>query len=257
MFNLEDFDIKLDTDYIGRNFIYAEEVDSTNGVLMNSEYGFNDNGSVLLAEKQLKGRGRQNRTWQSQKDLNLTFSILLTERSLFTSGFTLLVFGAANVVAASIENLYQLRTEVKWPNDVLVNGKKVAGILIESSSHGQKIVRAVVGVGLNVNQQAFHGQFQIEPTSLKNELNQNIAREILLAEILNIFEEMMGKYKTEPEQILKDWRMRCRMIGEKIDVNDGKNSRHGIFDDVDENGTLLLRTEKGIEKINFGDVSIR
>lgn len=257
MFNLEDFDIKLDTDYIGRKFVYAEEVDSTNAVLMNSDYGFNDNGSVILAEKQFKGRGRQNRTWQSLKDLNLTFSILLTDRTLFTKNFTLLVFGAANVVAASIENLYQLRTEVKWPNDVLINGKKVAGILLESSSHGQKIVRTVVGVGLNVNQQAFHGQFSIQPTSLKNELNQNIERETLLAEILNIFEEMLGNYKTKPEQILKDWRMRCRMIGEKIDVNDGKNSQHGIFDDVDESGTLLLKTEKGIEKINFGDVSLR
>lgn len=257
MFNLEDFDIKLDTEYIGRRFVYGDEVDSTNAVLMNPDYEFNENGTVLLAEKQLKGRGRQGRIWHSSKDFNLTFSILLNEKSLFAKNLTLLVFGTANVVAASIENLFQLRTEVKWPNDVLINKKKVAGILLESTSHGKKINRLVVGVGINVNQQTFHGDFPIEPTSIKNELNQNVERETLLAEVLNIFEEMLNKYKTEPGQILKDWRMRCRMIGERIDINDGKKLRYGIFDDVDENGTLLLRTEKGIEKIFFGDVSLR
>ncbi|MBZ0200698.1 MAG: biotin--[acetyl-CoA-carboxylase] ligase [Ignavibacteriaceae bacterium] len=257
MFNLEDFDIKLDTDYIGRRFVYGAEVDSTNAVLMNPEYEFNENGTVLLAEKQLKGRGRLGRIWYSSKDFNLTFSILLNDKSLFSKNLTLLVFGAANVVAASIENLFQLRSEVKWPNDILINGKKVAGILLESASHGKKINRLVVGIGINVNQQTFHGDFPIEATSIKNELNQNVERESLLAEVLNIFEEMLNKYKADPAQILKDWRMRCRMIGERIDINDGVKSRYGIFDDVDENGALLLRTEKGIEKIIFGDVSRR
>lgn len=257
MFKIEEFDIKLDTGYIGRKFVYAEESESTNAVLIDPKGEFKDNGTVLLAEKQTQGRGRSGRTWHSIKDLNLTFSILLTDTAPFKNNLTLLVFGAANVVASAIENLYQLRTEVKWPNDILVDGKKISGILLESSTQGNKINKIVVGIGINVNQNAFQGQFGIEPTSIRIELGQNSDRETLLAEVLNIFEEMLEKLKSEPDQILKEWRMRCRMLGEKIEINDGTNSRYGIFDDVDSDGTLLLKTNKGIERINFGDVSLR
>lgn len=255
MFDIEAFDIKLNTDYIGRNFIYAEEVDSTNSFLL-EKYSDNQNGTVILAENQSAGRGRMDRVWYSQKDSNLTFSILLKGNKKLNKKINLINFSAALAVAISIENLYQLRTEVKWPNDILISGKKVSGILLESTSSGSKIDKIVVGIGINLNQTVFQGSYNIQPTSLKYETGSTIERERFLAELLNLFEELLGKVTTESNFILREWRQRCSMIGEKITVSYGKETMYGIFDDIDENGFLLLKTRDKIQKIHFGDVSI-
>lgn len=256
LFDLEFFDIKLDTDVIGRNFIYAEEVDSTNNVLLNKANKLDRDGTVILSEKQLQGRGRKDRVWYSNKGLNLTFSILLKERDFTGRKINLINFASSLAVAMAIENLYQLKIELKWPNDVLINRKKTAGILIESSSAGKNIERVVTGIGINVNQTSFQGNFKIPPTSIKEESGVNVEREIMLAEVLNIFEEILQWIDDKPDEILKDWKARCGMIGEKISVIEGDQVRYGIFDDIDEQGFLVLKTGRKLEKIYFGDVSI-
>lgn len=257
MFSLENFDIKLDTELIGRNFIYCDEINSTNSELLSNKQLYKKSGTVLLAEKQLKGKGRKDRTWQSAKGLNLTFSILLNRDIVELLNINHLNLAASLAVALAIENLYQLRTELKWPNDVLINGKKVSGILIETTVKGSNIERVVIGIGINLNQLAFQGEYNFPPTSLKIETGVNIEREIFLAEILNIFEELMINLQTQPESILKDWRTKCKMIGDKITITDGEQSRKGIFYDIDDNGYLLLKRNDVIEKVHFGDVSLR
>lgn len=256
MFNLETFDIKLNTDLIGRNFIYADEVDSTNSALL-KDPKYNVNGTVLLAEKQHKGRGRKDRVWYSTKDLNLTFSILLTGVNYINKNINLMNFAVSLAVANSIENLHQLKTDLKWPNDVLINNKKIAGILIETTSEGSTIKRMVIGIGINVNQAIFQGNFLIEPTSIKTELDMPVERERLLAEILNNFEDIYHRLDFNPESVLNDWRAKCRMIGEKVTIIEGDSERYGIFDDIDSDGFLLLKEKDKIEKIHYGDVSLR
>ena len=256
MFNIETFDIKLDTEFIGRNFIYCEEVDSTNSVLFDKSNKFNQNGTVLLAEKQTKGKGRKDRVWYSAKDQNLTFSILLNSKKYLSVNPNLINFGTSLAIALSIENLYQLRVNLKWPNDVFLNGKKAAGILLETSSRGNKLEKIVIGIGLNVNQTFFQGSFNIPPTSIKAELNQVVEREKTLAEILNNFEEIIEKVENESKWILNDWRAHCNLIGDKISVTEGDTVKYGIFEDIDDDGYLLLKSDKKIEKIHFGDVSI-
>ncbi len=256
MFDLEFFDIKLDTEVIGRNFIYAEEVDSTNSILLDKSNKYDKDGTVVLSEKQNEGRGRKDRIWYSSRGMNLTFSILLKDRDFSGRRINLVNFASSLAAALAIENLYQLKIELKWPNDVLINGKKTAGILIESSSAGKKIEKVVLGFGINVNQTSFQGNFNIPPTSIKEESGNNIEREILLAEVLNIFEEILQWIDEKPGEILKDWKARCRMIGEKISVTEGDQVKYGIFDDLDDEGFLILRTGRKLEKIYFGDVSI-
>lgn len=256
MFNIEIFDLKLSTEFIGRNFIYAEELTSTNTFLLDKNSGYNQNGTVVLAEKQSEGKGRLDRTWYSQKDQNLTFSILLKGNKKLNHKISLINFSATLAIALSIENLFQLRTELKWPNDVLVSAKKISGILIESVSSGNKIERIVVGIGINVNQSIFQGNFNIEPTSIRNEINDFVERERLLAEILNNFEVLLNKAIENGNSILKEWRERCKMIGERITVSDGTNIQYGTFEDIDESGFLLLKTKQKLQKIHFGDVSI-
>jgi BirA family biotin operon repressor/biotin-[acetyl-CoA-carboxylase] ligase len=122
---------------------------------MDKKNGYNNNGTVVLAEKQTSGKGRKDRVWYSAPETNLTFSILLTKDKFLNNNSSLINFAASLAVAFSIENLYQLKTELKWPNDVLLDGKKTSGILIESTSQGNKIERFVVGIGVNVNQPSF------------------------------------------------------------------------------------------------------
>lgn len=255
MFKIEDFDIKLDTDYIGRNFIYSDEVDSTNSMLLASKDS-NQNGTVLLAEFQSKGRGRKEREWISSSGQNLTFSILL-KGEFKEQKINLINFSAAIAVAQSIENLFQLDVELKWPNDVLVHKKKIAGILLESVSKANKISRVVVGIGINVNQPNFPGQFEIPPTSVRKEFHSLASREKLLSEVLNNFEEMLEISKKSGKKVLADWKNRCKMLGERIKIVDGDLVKVGVFEDIDENGFLILRNGEKLEKIHFGDVSLR
>jgi len=255
VFNIEEFDIKLDTDYIGRNFIYSDEVDSTNSVLLSSK-DFNQNGTVLLAEYQSKGRGRKNREWLSNSGQNLTFSILL-KGEIKDQKINLINLSTALAVAQAIENLFQLDVELKWPNDVLVHKKKIAGILLESSSKANKINRVTVGIGINVNQPNFPGKFDIVPTSIRKEFHSLVSREKLLSEVLNNFENLIDQLERSHKKILNQWRNRCKMIGERIKIIEEDKIKTGIFEDIDEQGFLLLKQADKTEKIHYGDVSLR
>ncbi len=255
MFELENFDIKLETEFIGRNFIYCDEIESTNSELLGAKQQYKKTGTVLLAEKQLAGKGRKDRTWQSAKGLNLTFSVLLMKDVVAEININHINLAASLAVASAIENLYQLKTELKWPNDVLIDKKKIAGILTETSIKGTTIERAVIGFGINLNQIVFNGEFNFPPTSIKLEAGINIGRENTLAEILNIFEELLLELESKPGVILNEWRAKCQMIGDKISIKENDKVKRGIFYDIDDNGYLLLKINDSIEKVHFGDVS--
>lgn len=253
-FQIEEFDIKLDTEEIGRQFVYIQQVDSSNSFLLyNKELKIH--GTVVLAEEQSKGKGRLNREWQSQPGQNLTFSILL--RKVDGKKINIINLAASLVVAQAIENLFQLNTSLKWPNDVLIDNKKAAGILIESTSKANELDRVVIGIGINVNQINFPGKYLIEPTSVRKEFKNKVSREKLLSEVLNLYEEVLYKIDENPEDVLEDWKERCNMIGGKVKVEGAKETKFGIFDDIDKEGFLILRIGENTERIHFGDVSLR
>jgi len=256
VFNIESFDIKLNTEVIGRNFVYVDEIDSTNKYLIGKENNQNTHGTVVLAEKQTAGKGRKDRVWYSAPESNLTFSILINKDKFLLKNSNLINFAASLAVANAIENLYQLKTELKWPNDVLIAGKKTCGILIEASSQANKIEKIVLGIGVNVNQNSFQGNFNYPPTSIRLELGRNAEREKLLAEILNILEELFEKIKKNKAEVLNDWKSKCRMIGERISIKEDEKEKFGLFYDIDDDGFLILETKEGKEKIHFGDVTL-
>jgi len=254
MFNIEDFDIKLNTDFIGRNFIYTDEVDSTNSTLLNTKE-FRKNGTVLLSEFQKKGRGRKDRYWVSTSGQNLTFSILLLS-NLTNKSINLLNLGSSLALAQTLENLFQIHVKLKWPNDVLINNKKISGILLESTSKGNKIEKIVIGVGINVNQASFQGEFNLPPTSVRLEFKHEVSRERILSEYLNNFEPIFAASSKNSGKILNDWKSRCDMIGKSISIIENNQKKFGVFEDIDEQGYLLLQKNNKIEKISFGDVSL-
>lgn len=252
-FIIEDFDIKLETEYLGRNFLYTDSIDSTNKFLLKSKEDFPE-GTVLLSEEQTHGRGRKQRVWFSLPELSLTFSVLLKQK-VSALNLSFLSLASAAAVAQAIENLYQLKVNLKWPNDVLVNNKKVAGILLESKFHGLALEKVVIGIGINVNQPFFKGSYNLTPTSIRLEFGKAVNREKLLSELLNIFEGIIEELQNNRIKVLNYWREKCRFIGEKVTITDDKFQKFGIFEDIDEDGAMLLRTPKGIEKITFGDIS--
>ena len=254
-FNIEDFDIKLNTDYVGRNFIYCEEIDSTNSFLMKDEE-FQEHGTVLLTEFQTKGRGRLDRTWTSAKEQNLLFSILLN-KNVSLKKINLYNLTTALSIGMALENLFQLKPEMKWPNDVLVNRKKIAGILCDSVVQGKTVKKLIIGIGINVNQVSFAGKYRMPPTSIRNEVKRLISRERLLSEFLNIFEENLERLKTEPEKLLDEWRDRSKLIGEKIWIIEGNRELFGLFKDVDKQGRLILQVGDKTEVISSGDLVIK
>lgn len=254
-FVLEEMDIKLDTEYIGTNFIFCDEINSTNERLLTDE-AISQHGTVLLAENQFVGRGRLGRKWISEKNMSLTFSILLTE-NIKPKNLNLINLGISLAVAKSLKNLYQLDVSLKWPNDVLISNRKVSGILLESVTKGEKIDRVVVGIGINVNQPFFEGKLLIPPTSVRREFGKPVKRERLISEVLNEFEIILEQIEKDPNTVLDSWRSKCEWIGERVKIINGNEELFGLFENIDSDGFLLLQQKDGTKKIISGDVSLR
>lgn len=257
LFQIEQFDIKLDTDFIGRNFIYCDEIESTNSYLKEQSDIKYTNGTVVLAEYQLKGKGRMNREWQSQKGQNLTFSILINESKLLPNNLHIINLSASLAVALTIEKHHGVKTTLKWPNDVLINSKKTAGILLESVYEGSKPKKLIIGIGININQALFSNKFNMPATSLRNEIGKNVSREYFLAECLNTVEEILNKTISDPKNVVDEWRLHCDMLGKRIIVVENDDVKDGILEEVNDDGYLLLKIKGKTEIIHFGEVSIR
>ncbi|MBI5727484.1 MAG: biotin--[acetyl-CoA-carboxylase] ligase [Ignavibacteriales bacterium] len=255
LFDYKKFDMRLDTEWLGRSFSYLEETESTNTYAMKNSQTL-PNGTVVFAEKQFKGKGRMDRVWYSTKNHNLTFSILLNNPEVIPSSLVALNFGTSLVTAQSIESIYQIPLNLKWPNDILAGKKKIAGILIETGIQGEQVNKVVIGIGMNVNQTTFQGDFMLEPTSVALEHGQQAEREKLLAELLNSFEEMLVTAEKDPEKIIKQWKEKCTIIGDRVSIIQNGKTIYGRFEDVDSNGNLLLDTGMKTLSIAFGDVSL-
>ncbi|MBV6513206.1 MAG: biotin--[acetyl-CoA-carboxylase] ligase [Ignavibacteriales bacterium] len=254
LFDFEAFSLRLDTEWLGRKFLYFEEIESTNTFLKESPQS--ESGTTVLAEFQTSGRGRQDRIWLSNKGENLLFSVLLKKDVIAPEHLNLLNMGSAVYIGEAIESLYLLKTDLKWPNDVLLNRKKVAGILTETSFSGNKFQHAILGAGINVNQNEFAGKHPVPPTSIKLEAKSPVEREKLFAHVLNSLEELIIEIDSNPQSILKKWKSGCSLIGERIVIKNGPNVYEGIFEDVDLSGALMLNEGGRVFKYNFGEVSI-
>ncbi|MBN2571526.1 MAG: biotin--[acetyl-CoA-carboxylase] ligase [Ignavibacteriales bacterium] len=253
LFNFEDFDIRMETEFIGKSFYYIDEVDSTNSILLNNEK-YDQDGTVILAEQQTAGRGRMKRKWVSERGKNLTFSILISDNiSKINVNFFNLCAGLA--IANAIENLFQLPAKLKWPNDVLISNKKVAGLLLESISSGDRIKKIIIGFGININQTHFPFMDNLSPTSIRIEVKKEVSREKILSEILNQYEELLEIAKKEPNKIIYNWKEKCLYLGERIQITINNEQIIGIFEDIDDEGFLLLKVDNKIQKLYSGEIS--
>ncbi|HUJ79914.1 MAG TPA: biotin--[acetyl-CoA-carboxylase] ligase [Nitrospiria bacterium] len=232
---------------IGSRIDLEEIVDSTNGSAFDAATAGAPDGTVIVAEAQRAGRGRQGRRWESPSGRNLYLSILL--RGPFPQPvLTGLPFLAAVAARDAIESHTGLSPRLKWPNDLLLNDRKAGGILVEARSAGGDTVLAVVGVGLNVNWpvRALPDALRAVATSIEIELGRPCDRSALLAEFLARFDRGYGRlYDEGAGWLLDEWSRRCVTLGRTVAVETASGPLTGLAEAVEPGGLLRLRHADG------------
>ncbi len=206
-------------------------------------------GWLALTDFQARGRGRQGRTWDAPPGRALLFSALLAPPVKAPSLAPLL---AGLAVGQGIEDATGMGTELKWPNDVLAGGRKLAGILCERPS-GPVVI---VGVGLNVNQSADELSPEFAATSISIELGHTVAREPVLIAVLNAFDTHWQRaVKEGAGWIVSTWRERSRMLGRAVSFSLRGVHQEGVAEDISEDGALVIRDRDGrLTMVAAGDV---
>ena len=241
----------LGTRFIGQRVIYYPSLTSTMEVARREAQRGAAEGTVIVADEQRGGRGRMKRTWLSPRG-SLALSIILYPNVDYLPSLIML---ASLAVVRSIETVTGLKSQIKWPNDVLINGKKVCGILIESDVQRNIVEYAIIGIGVNVNLRlADFTDILSTATSLSDELGREVSRLDIMRRLLI---EIEGLYLALPAggAVYEQWRDRLVTLGKRIHVKSGKTTYEGIAESVTEDGSLLLRHQDGsLTKIVAGDV---
>jgi len=250
----------LDTKRVGRSIFFKRSVGSTNSWARRfARLGACD-GTVFLAESQTAGRGRLKRKWVSPAG-GLWFSVVLRPRLKLAEAFGL-VFVASLAVAEVLEELYGLKTQVKWPNDVLVDSKKICGILAETKLESKNVEYVVVGVGINANfgvKKSLSEDLWKTATSLEDELGRKIELELLLKALLEKLERLCGVFLEKGFRVVLDeWKKYVGFLGCQVDVVTMDERLTGLALDVDNSGCLVLKLGDGTVKHVFaGDVVLQ
>lgn len=214
-------------------------------------------GTLVIAEKQTKGKGRKLRQWDSPFKKGLWFSLILRPQ-LAASKAGLVPYLAGVSVAEAVENFLGLKPEVKWPNDLLLNARKFCGILSEVDFENDRINFIILGIGINVNHKKdeFPEEFREYATSLRIESDLRIDRVDFLVEVLVQLEKNYIFIKEKGfKDIINKWKKRCPQLGEEVVVMQDDEKYQGVFEDLDDEGCLLLRTPSGEQKkVVTGDV---
>ena len=245
------------TKVVGRDIQVFEETTSTNDVIEKLARDGVKEGAVVFAESQTKGRGRLGRKWMSPTHRGLWFSVLLRPefRPQETTQLTVI---SATALRRAIKTVTGLSAEIKWPNDLLLGGKKVAGILTEMSAEVDRVRHVILGIGLDVNQSDFPPELRAIATSLKIEVGEEICRAELAVEILRELDFdyariCAGKFAA----VADEWEAACVTIGKNVTVHVGDRKFRGHAESLDDDGALLVRTEHGhLERVIGGDVTL-
>ncbi len=244
----------LETRFIGKRVICYPSLASTNEVAKREAQAGAAEGTVIISDEQTAGKGRIKRAWLSPKG-NIALSVILYPEIAY---LPYLIMLSSLAVAHSIEAVTGLKSQLKWPNDVLIKGKKVCGILIESRVQGGAVKYAIIGIGINVNLRLsdFPDIMPIA-TSLSDELGKDVSRLSLIRRLLLEIERL---YSVLPagDSIYQEWRDSLVTLGRKVWVKSGESVCEGIAESVDRDSSLLLRCPDGtLTRIVAGDVTLR
>jgi len=248
----------LYTRVVGKRLLYFQETTSTMDEAARCAESGAEEGTVVVAEIQTAGRGRQGRTWVSRPG-NLYLSIVFRP-GIEHLPFLSILAGVATVRA--IRKTSGLDPRIKWPNDIMLNGKKVGGILVESVSTGEKVTYAIVGIGVNVNlDQETLDDIQRVGKGVATDLNASAGRSMSRE---NVFRQLLHDLDSLYLQVVQgvspmpEWQSVLETLGQRVEARWGQESYIGLAEGVDDLGNLQLRLDEGrLITLTAGDVSLR
>ena len=244
---------------IGNAVRVLQNTTSTNDEVSCAALEGHTEGLVIFAESQSAGRGRMGRRWSSPTGRGLWFSVLLRP-SLAPGECTQLTAASANALVRAIQSTTGTTAEIKWPNDLLIKGKKIAGILTEMSAELEHVRSVVLGIGIDVNQTAseFPADVRGIATSLKLATGKNVSRPDLAEAVLRDLDRQYARILAGNfAAVAEEWASHCSTLGKQTSIDMGTRRVRGRAEALDENGALLLRTEHGrIERIIGGEVTL-
>ncbi len=243
-FDKELFLNNLTTRWLGREFEYLKKVDSTNSYLKKIPAEQLRDGMIVLADNQEKGRGQRQKQWITNPGENLTFTIALKPDR--AEGLTLLTLSCALAVANVLQSYVEKSFYLKWPNDVYVDQKKIAGVLTECSFLGPKPEKVLIGIGVNVNQEEFNEKSVEQAVSLMKISREKFSREELLAKILGRIEHLYQSWVNQDNTLHRKVSRALNGYGNwvRLDINGEVVEGRYKFLGVNEKGELLVLNEK-------------
>lgn len=250
---------RLHTKVFAQKTIYHEKIDSTNEEAKRLAENGAIHGTLVISDYQTKGKGRRGRTWLSSKGNCIYMSILLRPdmESQYASGLTLM---AALAVSEGIDRLGGCETKIKWPNDVIINGKKVSGILTEMSSEIDYINYVVIGIGINVNDETFSQEISPTATSIRIESKKVQNRAQLVSYIMEAMEEYYLLYRqtNDLSLLLDKYNEKLVNVNKEVKIIRKGEEQTRIALGIDKTGALLVKDENDMqEEIISGEVSVR
>lgn len=251
----------LKTRFIGREIIYFDSITSTSTYAKKAAEEPFAEGTVIIAEEQTAGRGRLGRQWISTRGKGIWMSIML-KPDILPADAPKLTIAAAYAVAKALRSCCRLDARIKWPNDIVVEGKKLCGILTEMSAEADEIKNVIVGIGINANleQKDFGPEVSSIATSIRLETGSAVSRKDLAASVLNEFEEVYEVFAREGsiKPLLDEYKNKSAVLGKEIRVISKKEEIVGLAVDISEEGHLVVRLGDGtIKEIMSGEVSVR
>ncbi len=243
----------LNTKFIGKKIHYFDYLASTMDFAMQLGVDGAAGGSLVLAESQIKGRGRLGRSWFSPKYKGIYLSLILRPK-ISPAACPILTLMSAVSICEAVKEVMDLDVQIKWPNDVLIHNKKVAGILTEMNAEVDKVNFVVIGIGLNVNNDK--KSLIAQATSLSQQQGEEISRVVLLQELLRRIESNYLLLEDGgSSEIINKWRNFNLTLGTRVKVCYQDKHIEGQATDIDIDGSLLIRKDSGlIQKISSGDV---
>lgn len=256
----EEIESRMHTKWAGKPVKCFECVNSTNTqAKMIAEQNGKVHGTLVVAEEQESGKGRRGRVWKSQKGTGIWMS-LIVQPKISPQNASMLTLVAAMAVASGIQKETGLEVKIKWPNDIVVSGKKVCGILTEMSSEQDYIHYVIVGIGINVYTKEFPEEIQKVATSIQLENGTIDSRSQLIATIIEQFEKYYEAFleKEDISLFLEEYHYFLANYKKRVQIIERNKSYEGIALGVDEKGELLVQLEDGnIKKVVSGEVSVR
>jgi len=248
-----------DTRVVGRDIRVFKETASTNDTIDKLARDGAPEGAVVFAESQSRGRGRMGRTWVSPAGKGLWFSVLLRP-DLRPAEATRLTVAAAIAIRRAIRTTAGLEVDIKWPNDLLIQGRKVAGILTEMAAETDRIRHLILGAGIDVNQTASDWPADLSDVagSLRVAAGRPVDRSALATEVLL---ELDRDYRRvcdgQFQEVAEEWESACTTLGRRVAIRTGSRRIEGRAESLDPDGRLLLRTDHGrLECVTGGDVTL-